>query len=837
MAEEPTLIDAQPVPYLTVAVGGKVVETVQIRDELTIGRAEDNALTLADAKASRHHVHVQLQGESHVLTDLGSANGTWLGGIRLNTPHTLRHGEQFTIGDTTLTYHVPGQGSEDTFPKHPIVSRERAGPPRRSAGTGRRPGAMSRAAVIGLIVGGVIIVLALIVGGLYLLKPDLLADLGLVREPGSTEGMQSPEATEPPTPVAGEHEATTVPPGVSPTPETETPTTLPVPVGTALTTEEFDGMLDQARSKTLVSKFEEAIEIYQGLAQQEPADARPEIGWAWALIFDLEAGEAVTHAERAVDLNPDSAEAAAVLARALIETGDSIGALEEAQRALALAPVSAEAHTVLADAYMVNGQYLDAVDEADLALVQDITHAGAHRIRAWLYYTVDNDLAMAASEFQKAAGLQPQLWLRRHELGRLLLAAGNYNLAIIAFQDALAIRPKAVTYAAIGESYFGEGDYDQARVALRQALALGAEDADTYGLLAATLAHQDRCDDALSYTAQALSKDPGQVLALEAQDICEGSRPGAGLTPGETPSATEATPELTSTPPTPATLSGRIAFPVWNGLSGKYDTYIAQARDGSGRSLVATEMHQPALSPDGEWLALNGERPDHVNLFIVRADGSSLQEITENAEDGQPYWAPGGHRLVLASNRHGDKQFRIYILDDIPWAGGKVTGRALNYGPDDIRGDMPAWTDANQIVYRGCKLDSPANECWGYGLFIMSAQPGVQTPRELTSEPGDSAPATYGNRIAFLSDRDGDWELYALDTSGSNLQQLTDNSVQDGLPTWSPDGKAIAFVSNQGGGWAVWAINPDGSNRRKLFGIGGNGLSSDWVHERISWGP
>lgn len=833
MAEDPTLIDAQPVPCLTVVVGGVRVQTVQLWDELTIGRAKDNALTLKDPKASRHHARVHLQAGTHILTDLGSSNGTWLGGTRLSTTHALQNGDQFSIGDTTITYYAPGQCPEEPS-REPALS---AGIP--AAAPQRRPGAMSRGALVGLITAGVIIVLALVLGGLYLFKPSVLESIGLIRERGATEAVQSPEATEARTSATPEDEPTPSAPGASPTLEEDaTPTTLPTPLGTPFSAEEFDTMLDQAQAKILVSDFEEAIDIYQALAAQEPTDARPEIGWAWALIFDLESEEALTHAHRATELDPDSAEAAVALARALIEAGDATGALEEAQRALLLAPVSPEAHTVLAEAHMVSGQFEDAVDEADLALVQDIKHAGAHRVRAWLYYLADNDLAQAASEFQKAAGLQPQLWLRRHELGQLLLEAENYNLAIIAFQDALAIRPKAVTYSAIGEAYFRQDELDRAKAALRQALATGADDADTYGLLAATLAHQDRCDDAQTYAAQALSLNPGHVLALEAQDMCEGSAPPeTGVPPEGTPEATEATSEPTSPPAPPPGFGGMIAFPVWNRLSGKYDTYVAQAQGGSGRNLVAAEMHQPALSPDGEWLALNGERADHVNLFVVRPDGSDLQEITENAEDGQPFWAPVGERLVISSNRHGDKQFRIYILDDIPWAGGKVTGRALNYGPDDVRGDMPTWTASNQIVYRGCKLESPRNECWGTGLVIMSAEPGVQTPQELTSELGDTAPAAYGNRIAFMSDRDGDWELYAVNADGSDLQQLTENSVHDGLPTWSPDGEAIAFVSDQGGRWAIWAISPDGSNRRKLFDIGGDGLSSDWLHERISWGP
>lgn len=88
-----------------------------------------------------------------------------------------------------------------------------------------------------------------------------------------------------------------------------------------------------------------------------------------------------------------------------------------------------------------------------------------------------------------------------------------------------------------------------------------------------------------------------------------------------------------------------------------------------------------------------------------------------------------------------------------------------------------------------------------------------------------------------MSNRDGNWELYIMNDDGSGVARLTNNAANDGLPTWSPDGRTIAFVSDQGGSWAVWAISPDGSNQRKLFDIGGRGLASDWQHERISWGP
>ena len=48
-------------------------------------------------------------------------------------------------------------------------------------------------------------------------------------------------------------------------------------------------------------------------------------------------------------------------------------------------------------------------------------------------------------------------------------------------------------------------------------------------------------------------------------------------------------------------------------------------------------------------------------------------------------------------------------------------------------------------------------------------------------------------RIAFMSDRDWNWEIYVMDNHGGNQRNLTNNPADDRDPSWSPDGKRIVF--------------------------------------------
>lgn len=89
-------------------------------------------------------------------------------------------------------------------------------------------------------------------------------------------------------------------------------------------------------------------------------------------------------------------------------------------------------------------------------------------------------------------------------------------------------------------------------------------------------------------------------------------------------------------------------------------------------------------------------------------------------------------------------------------------------------------------------------------------------------------PACTNCKIAFVSDRDGNAEIYSCDADGSNIRRLTNNAGTDDQPAWSPDGSHIAFVSDRTGQSEIYIMNADGSNVVRRTFSGSSPLNPAW---------
>ena len=95
-------------------------------------------------------------------------------------------------------------------------------------------------------------------------------------------------------------------------------------------------------------------------------------------------------------------------------------------------------------------------------------------------------------------------------------------------------------------------------------------------------------------------------------------------------------------------------------------------------------------------------------------------------------------------------------------------------------------------------------------IYLMDTR-GYNQTRLTSNSARDFQPKLSNDRtkIVFTSDRDGQYELYTMDIRGKSLQRLTTNSSLDADPAWSPDGTQLAFVSDRNGNDEIYVMNAD----------------------------
>lgn len=82
-------------------------------DSIILGRDEECDITLPERQISRQHIRIDKDGGSYFVTDLGSKNGTWVNGQRLEETHELRDGDEIHIA---LVIRLQFVGSRSTAP-------------------------------------------------------------------------------------------------------------------------------------------------------------------------------------------------------------------------------------------------------------------------------------------------------------------------------------------------------------------------------------------------------------------------------------------------------------------------------------------------------------------------------------------------------------------------------------------------------------------------------------------------------------------------------------------------------------------------------------------------
>jgi subtilisin family serine protease/Tol biopolymer transport system component len=270
---------------------------------------------------------------------------------------------------------------------------------------------------------------------------------------------------------------------------------------------------------------------------------------------------------------------------------------------------------------------------------------------------------------------------------------------------------------------------------------------------------------------------------------------------------------ITATPtPTPTPVPGAAAQPIafvkpGSSPGGATDLFLTNT-DGTGvvnLTDAAGDDTRPSWSPDGFRLAYTCLRqPDGSigapqRICVRNADGTGFAVMSKSLQDESgPAWSRDGSQIAITIGSGQNSSLAIFNADGTgPFPTGPFPGSSNpDFGLDN-------WT----LVFEA------ANSIWTYNRLSGN---GLR----LTNLTSDFRPrfSPNGAKIVFQSLRDGQFEIYVMNSDGTNQTRLTNNPAWDTAPAWSPDGTKILFTSLRDDGVtpALYVMNADGSNQTRL---------------------
>jgi Tol biopolymer transport system component len=248
---------------------------------------------------------------------------------------------------------------------------------------------------------------------------------------------------------------------------------------------------------------------------------------------------------------------------------------------------------------------------------------------------------------------------------------------------------------------------------------------------------------------------------------------------------------------------------------GKYGegVFLVKVEDGSKRRLTYPPPPDndslPAFSPDGKFLAFVRYITNSVtDLFVIPLRGGPVRRLTSDRRQIQGIsWTPDSRSIVFSSNRGG-----AFCLWRVKLSGSRPQLIAAGAGNAT---DPFVAKDGKRIAYTDTLENTNIWRIPNPGLNGSQANP---EPFIASSRRNDSAQySPSGEKIAFMSDRSGSWQIWLCDRNGKNPVQLTalGGSVT-GSPRWSPDGQWLAFDSREEGHSAIYLIRRTGGEPKRL---------------------
>jgi eukaryotic-like serine/threonine-protein kinase len=246
--------------------------------------------------------------------------------------------------------------------------------------------------------------------------------------------------------------------------------------------------------------------------------------------------------------------------------------------------------------------------------------------------------------------------------------------------------------------------------------------------------------------------------------------------------------------------------------------YRVDLATGQRRLAQKGDAVQPSWSPHGLRIAYWGisSSGQRVIWTVPAGGGEAVQVTAGTSVDWNPVWSPDGRYLYFASDRSGVTNLWRLPIDE---RSGRVLGDPEPVPTAGQASMLSLSRDGRHIVYASDEsrmiLEKVAFDP-ATGAILGSAVAVAQTASLIA---------------AFDTSRDGSWlvyqtsvpqeDLFIVHADGTGLRRLTQDRFKDRQPRWSPDGSRIAFYSNRGGQYEIWIIRADGSRLERAAIIPG----------------
>ena len=284
------------------------------------------------------------------------------------------------------------------------------------------------------------------------------------------------------------------------------------------------------------------------------------------------------------------------------------------------------------------------------------------------------------------------------------------------------------------------------------------------------------------------------------------------------------------TPPEGISLSdGIVAQPRFTlTAAGEYQ-FILVVNDGVADSAPDTVVVSAAPTAASFRIACASDRDgNNAEIYTIGAEGTDPIRLTKNNEaDVEPQGSADGNRIAFTSYRDAHSDFFKGDLGEVyamSVDGTSIVNLTNNDQADDRQ---PSWSpDGRQIAFVS---DRDGNR----EIYTMDAD--GSGPVNLTQDPGDDTQPSWspdGGRIAFVSQRNLDalapTEIYVMNADGTNQLLLTRNEAEDAQPSWSPNGQKIVFSTNRDGNYEIYVMSADGTSPVNLTLDPGDDIEPSW---------